>query len=242
MPFIITLLAGLSTVIGYFLIYIRNDNNKVLIISLAFASGVMFYISLFDLIPESIYLFNKKYFVVFSILLVSIFMALGIRLAAFFNRFISSDKKDLIRVGIISMIAIVIHNVPEGIVTFLTSTNNMKLGISLAIAIALHNIPEGISISLPIYYGTGSKFKAFYYTFISGISEFFGAVIASMCLKRINTDFFMAFLYAFTSGIMFYISLFELLPASFKYKKGLLSVFSFIFGIIFIYISILLLH
>ena len=76
------------------------------------------------------------------------------------------------------MLSIIIHNIPEGIATFMTSASNISLGITLSIAIALHNIPEGISIAVPIYYAAGSKLKAFYYVLLSSLSEPFGAIIA----------------------------------------------------------------
>jgi ZIP family zinc transporter len=130
-----------------------------------------------------------------------------------------NDKK-LYRVGIIAMLSIILHNIPEGIATFMASTSNIKLGLTLALAIALHNIPEGISISVPIYYATNSKKKAFLYTFISGISEFFGAVLTYFFLKNFINDFLMGALFASIAGIMFYIGIYELLPTSFKYKKN----------------------
>ena len=148
----------------------------------------------------------------------------------------------LYRVGMISMIAIIFHNIPEGIATFLTSNHDLKLGITLAIALALHNIPEGISVAVPIYYSTGSRLKAFLYTFVSGMSEFFGAIFASMFLVGFSNDFFMGCLYAVIAGIMMHISLYELLPSSFKYNKPLRTILSFIIGLLFMYISGVLLH
>ena len=153
-----------------------------------------------------------------------------------------SNNKPLYKVGMISMIALIIHNIPEGIVTFLTSNYNLKLGITLAVALALHNIPEGISISVPIYYSTNNKKKAFFYTFISGMSEFIGAIIAFLLLQGFNNNIFLGCLYAFTSGIMIYISLIELLPTSLEYKNNLLTYLFFIFGIIFICVSIKLVN
>ena len=239
MPFIITLISGFSTLIGYFFIYLNNKDNRVLIASLGFASGVMFFISIFDLIPESINLFNTYYFSFYSLILCSFFLMIGVMITNLIDNKLSSDNS-LYKVGLVSMLAIIIHNIPEGIVTYLTSTINIKLGLTLGLAIILHNVPEGISISIPIYYSTHSKFKAFMYTFISGISEFFGAVFAYLLLRRFNNDMFLGCLYSITSGIMIYISIFELLPSSLKYKNKLFTYLFFIMGIIFIYISIIL--
>lgn len=235
MPFLITALAGLSTLIGFLFIYFKNTENRVLITSLGFASGVMFFISIFDLLPESYRLLLNDYSQVFTILLCLTFIVFGVLIASYIDK-IGSSNNDLYHVGIVSMIAIILHNIPEGIATYLTSTVNLKLGITLAIAITLHNIPEGISISVPIYYSTNSKSKAFFYTLISGISELLGAVIAFLFLKGLN----LSILYLIIAGIMLYISIYELLPASLKYKNYLKTFFSFMIGVIFIYISIIL--
>lgn len=242
MPFLLTFLAGCSTLIGYLIIYIKNDNNKVLITSLAFASGVMFFMSLFDLIPEGFKLINTTYYLIFSIIISLLFLTLGIMTSSFINKSFKPNNSYLYKVGIISMIAIILHNIPEGIATFLTTNHNLKLGIALALSLALHNIPEGISISIPIYYSTRSKKKAFLYTLISGMSEFLGAILAAIFLTGFSSNLFMGCLYLFIAGIMIYISLIELLPTSIKYKNYYLTVISFIFGILFIYVSILLIH
>lgn len=152
------------------------------------------------------------------------------------------QNSNLYRVGMISMIAIMLHNIPEGIATFLTSNHDLKLGITLAIALALHNIPEGISVAVPIYYSTGSRMKAFFYTLVSGMSEFLGAIIASIFLVGFSNDFFMGCLYAVIAGIMMHISIYELLPSSFSYRKPLQTILFFIVGIAFMFISSLLLH
>lgn len=243
-PFVITFLAGCSTLIGFLFVYIKESSNKVLISSLAFASGVMFLISVIDLIPSSFSAISNTYHYIFSIIMCTTFVVLGIFLSMTIDKYLpdsSCYNSSLYRVGMISMIAIILHNIPEGIATFLTSNHDLKLGINLAIALALHNIPEGISISIPIFYSTGSKSKAFLYTLVSGMSEFFGAVIASIFLVNISSELFMGILYAIIAGIMLHISIYELLPVSFKYHKSKLSILFFIVGIIFMYINCILL-
>ena len=238
MPFLISFLAGCSTLIGYMFIFLNKRKNGVIIGSLSFASGVMFYISLFDLIPESIKLINSNYNYLFGMILSLFFIIFGIMCSSFLDKYISSNN-NLYHVGIVSMVALILHNIPEGIATYLTSSYDLKLGYILAISIALHNIPEGISISIPIYYSTGSKKKAFFYTFVSGFSEFIGSIIASLFITNINF-IFMGSLYSIIAGIMIYISLVELLPASIKYNNLFFTIIMFIIGIIFIRFSILL--
>jgi ZIP family zinc transporter len=148
----------------------------------------------------------------------------------------------LYRVGMISMIAIILHNIPEGIATYLTTNHDLRLGITLAFALALHNIPEGISIAVPIYYSTKNRKKAFLYTLVSGMSEFLGAIFASIFLTSFSNDFFMGCLYAIIAGIMIHISVYELLPSSLKYHKYSTTFLFFFLGIIVMFISCLLLH
>lgn len=245
MAYLITLIAGVSTLIGYFFIYFNNSSNKVLINSLGFASGVMFLMSIYDLLPSSFYNINGYFYFIPSIIICFIFLIIGIISSMLIDKYLPDNNysnSKLYRVGLVSMLAIIIHNIPEGIATFLTSTNNIKLGISLAIAIALHNIPEGISISVPIYYSTYNKWKAFLYTFVSGISEFIGALIASIFLTRFNNPLFMGCLYSIIAGIMLHISLCELFPSSINYNKPFNTIFSFFIGCLFMFISILLLQ
>lgn len=119
----------------------------------------------------------------------------------------------------------------------MAGSTDFSLGIALTIAIALHNIPEGISISIPIYYSTNSKTKALLYTFISGISELFGALITFLFLKPFINDQMMGILFGIIAGIMLHISIYELLPASLKYKNKKLTTFFYIFGLIFILLN-----
>lgn len=237
--FLLTFIAGFSTMIGTILIFFKEKTNRVVVGSLSFASGVMLTVSILDLIPEAITLLNYKSIV--EILIITVFMVLGALLTRKIDKCMpevdNSSKKGLYRVGIISMFAIIMHNIPEGIATFMTTSTNLSLGLSLTIAIALHNIPEGISIAVPIYYSTGNRKKALFYTFVSAISEPFGALLAFLFLKPLMNDLVMGLLMAVIAGIMSYISFFELLPKSLSYKNKSLSYIFFIIGIIFMTIN-----
>ena len=237
--FILTFIAGFSTLIGALLIFYKFKTNKIIVGSLAFASGVMFSVSIFDLIPESIQLFNYQSYI--EIPLIAIFIALGMILSIFIDKYLptaeNTSKNSLFRVGIISMLAIIMHNIPEGIATFMASNTDISLGISLTIAIALHNVPEGISIAVPIYYSTKSRGRALLYTFISGLSEPFGALLAFLFLKPFMNDFVMGILMAIIVGIMTHIAIYELLPTSLKYKNKKLTYALFIIGALFMIIN-----
>lgn len=240
--FLLTFLSGLSTMMGFLVLFFKRKNEKNIIISAtAFASGVMFCVSIFDLIPESLKMLFNNYNKFLSIILFLIFLCIGLMTANFIDEKTNKKEKNpLLKVGTVSMIALVLHNIPEGIATFITSNLNEELGLSLAISIAMHNIPEGISISIPIYYSTKSKIKAFNYTLISALSEPFGALLAFIFLKNFVNDTFMGLLYSFIAGIMIYISIYELLFESLRYKKSSRTITFIIVGFIFMISNLLI--
>ena len=233
--FILTIIAGLSTMLGTIFI-LKKKNENIIVASLAFAAGVMFTVSLTDLIPESYSMLINIFPKFPAILYVLIFIVSGIILSMIIDKYIPTAN-NLNRVGVFAMLAIIVHNIPEGIATFMATNVNVMLGISLTIAIALHNIPEGISISIPIYYATNSKFKAIFYTFISAISEPFGALITYLFLSNYINDRIMGFLFGIIAGIMIHISMYELLPTSKKYNNHKLTYLFFILGIILMLIN-----
>lgn len=153
----------------------------------------------------------------------------------------------LLRMGLFTALAIGIHNFPEGLATFLAALHDPNLGIAIAVAIALHNIPEGISVSVPIFYATGNRKKAFAWSFVSGLAEPVGAGIAYLILMLFLggesgsiPPQFMGVLFAGVAGIMVYISLDELLPTSRAYGKGHDSLLGLIGGMMVMALSLLL--
>ncbi len=237
--FLLSTIAGLSTMLGCIFIWIKKQTKKIVIASLSFAAAVMFTVSFTDLVPESYGMLSKEFVWFPCILIILICMNIGIIFSFLIDKYLPDDMSGngLYRVGIFSMIAIILHNIPEGMATFMAGNTDIHLGIALTFAIALHNIPEGISISIPIFYATGSRKKAFLYTFISGLSELFGAVITYLFLKPFITDRIMGYLFAFIAGIMLHISLFELLPTSWRYKSRGVTIIYFLIGFFFILIN-----
>ena len=217
-PFIITFISGITTILGIIPTYISSIyKDYVIRLSLLFSCIVMFSISIFSLIPEAI---NYIGFSFINIILLLIFINIGIIISGYIDKRIESiSSNSLYKLGIVSIIALVLHNIPEGIITFLTSSKDIKLGISIAIAIALHNIPEGISIAIPIYYSTNNRRITFIYTFIAGFSEFVGGIISYIFLYRFINNYTLFIILSITAGIMIHLSIFELLPSFIKYKK-----------------------
>ena len=232
--FIVTTVAGLSTMLGIIPIYIKfKDTDKIICMALAFASGIMFSVSINSLIPESYDLLKENLNTNKVIILMILFFLIGVLLTSFIDKIFKKIDNKLYKIGIINMLALMMHNIPEGILTFSTTTTNISLGLTLALSIMFHNIPEGLSISIPIYYSTNSRKKAVLYTAISGFSEVLGAILTYLFLFKYINNYFIGIVLSLTTGIMIYISMFELLKNSFEYKKKRISYLFFLIGFIF---------
>lgn len=150
-------------------------------------------------------------------------------------------KKSLARVGLLSALAIGIHNFPEGMATFASSLADTSLGFSIAIAVAIHNIPEGIAVAVPIFFATGSRKKAFLYTLISGLAEPVGAILVYLVLMPFMNDVVVGVMLAAVGGIMVFISFDELLPAAKAYARGHTAIIGVVLGMAVMALSLLLL-
>ena len=161
------------------------------------------------------------------------------------DRAVSHGK--LLRMGLLTALAIGIHNFPEGLATFLAALQNPALGAAIAVAVAIHNIPEGISVSVPIFYATGNRRRAFAYSFLSGLAEPVGAAVAYLLIRLflggpsgVVPPQVIGILFAGVAGIMVYISLDQLLPTSRAYGKGHDSLFGLVSGMVVMALSLLL--
>jgi ZIP family zinc transporter len=150
-------------------------------------------------------------------------------------------RSTLMRTGMFTALAIAIHNFPEGLATFVSALSDPGIGVAIAAAIAIHNIPEGISVSVPIFYATGDRKRAFWISFLSGVAEPVGAVVGFAILMPFMTDAILFGLLAFVAGIMVYISIDELLPLAHKYGKEHIVLVGLILGMLIMALSLILL-
>jgi ZIP family zinc transporter len=141
---------------------------------------------------------------------------------------------------LLTALVVAIHNFPEGFATFMASLRDPSLGIGIAIAIAIHNIPEGIAVSMPVYYATNSRKKAFLYSFLSGISEPLGAVVGYLILSKFMTEAMFGIIFAAVGGIMVFISFDQLLPTAREYGEHHLSIYGLVAGMIVMAVSLML--
>lgn len=243
-PLLISTVAGLSTVIGGLIVYLKIKRVEEFIsFCLSFSLSVMISISIIELIPDSTFQFIRYFGIAKGFIICTIIFIIGISLVNIINRLIkkydnsTTSNKSLYRVGILSMLALLLHNFPEGIATFMSSYKDISLGISLGIAIMMHNIPEGISISVPIYYSTGSKKRGVVYSLISGFAEPLGAILTYILFKNYITDLTLAIVLILVAGIMITLSINELLPEALKYKKNKYIILGLIAGVILMLIN-----
>lgn len=252
---LITLFAGLATAIGsVFAFVFKKDNLRALSVGLGFSAGVMIFLSFTDIIPAAGNMLkstfpNNHEWVVYGGFIIGILTAI---LIDYFipdhideEELLAPDKintnKKIQRAGLLTAVAICIHNFPEGMATFLTASHDLTLGISVGLAIALHNIPEGIAVALPVYHSTGKKRYATLYAALSGISEPIGAVIGMLLLHIFLPQLMIGIAMAAVAGIMIYISFDTLLPLAKEFGDWHLSMVGIISGMLFIWVSLLLL-
>ncbi len=236
-PLLIATIAGLSTVLGSIVIFHkwqRENINKFIAFALSFSLTIMIGISVLELVPEASFAILTEYKLVRGIFWSSIAFIFGIFIIYYINKKITNKQDDLYRVGVLSMLALMLHNLPEGIVTFLSSYQNMTLGLQLSLAIMAHNIPEGISIAVPIYYSTGSKKKAIKMTFLSGLAEPLGALLAFIFLSKYITNAMIGFILLFVAGLMITLSIHDLFPKAKKYHEDVWIYVGIGAGIIFL--------
>ena len=257
----LTLFAGLATGIGGALAYFtKRTNTKFLSVALGFSAGVMIYVSMIEIFFKakeslSVQIGDTKgaYFTVIAFFGGMLLIGIIDRLVPdpgnphevhdiqeLYNNTAPGQEPNLLRMGLFTALAIGIHNFPEGLATFTAALSDPALGLSIAIAIAIHNIPEGIAVSIPVYYATGNRNKAFFYSFISGLAEPVGALIGYLILLKFLNDFVFGIIFAMVAGIMVFISLDELLPTANKYGEHHLAIYGVVGGMIVMAVSLLL--
>jgi len=262
--FLLTAIAGLSTGIGSLIALVtKKTNTKFLAYTLGLSAGVMIYISLVELMSEAQEILMGVYGDKPGAFMAVIAFFVGMLLIAIIDKLVpeeenphacrtvecigpncpiqpQKDPKELLRTGIFTAAAVGIHNFPEGIATFVTAIQSPALALPIVVAIAIHNIPEGIAVSVPVYYATGDRKKAFLYSFSSGLAEPVGALLGYLVLLPFMSDTLYGILYAAVAGIMVYISVDELLPSAREYGEHHLSIYGLITGMAVMAVSLIL--
>ena len=268
--FTLTLIAGLSTGIGSLIAFFaKKTNKKFLSISLGFSAGVMIFVSMIEIYQKAQEALVSDLGDKPGAWMTAVAFFGGMFLIGIIDKLIPSaenphepknvladcescgdcevcvkerkkEQNKLMRMGLFTALAIAIHNFPEGMATFVSAFQDPGVAIPIVAAIAIHNIPEGIAVSVPIYQATGSKKQAFLYSFVSGLAEPVGALIGWLVLIPIMSDMVYGIIFAAVAGIMVFISVDELLPASREYGEHHLSVYGLVGGMMVMAVSLLL--
>lgn len=261
MAFGLTLFAGLATGLGSALAFFaKRTNTKLLCVAMGFSAGVMIYVSFVEIFAKARNCLTTELGNIGGTWVTVLAFFGGISLTALIDKLVPSfenphevhkveemrDKNQgyhsqkLYRMGLFAALAIAIHNFPEGLATFASAIKDLKIGIPIAVAVAIHNIPEGIAVSVPLYYATGSRKKAFYYSFLSGLAEPAGALIGYLLLFKFFNDIVFGVLFASVAGIMVFISLDELLPTAQEYGEHHFAAYGLVSGMAVMAVSLLL--
>ena len=268
LAFGLTLFAGLATGIGSLLAFLsKRTSPRFLAGALGFSAGVMIYVSTIEIFVKANDSLGEAVGASRGYLLTTLAFFGGIAIIAVIDWLVpdfenpheircpeeidcgekesggkpkKTEYENLKRMGFFSALAIGIHNFPEGLATFTAALQDPALGLSIAVAIAIHNIPEGIAVSVPLYYATGSKKKAFGWSFLSGLSEPVGALLGYFLLMRYFNELMFGIVFASVAGIMVYISLDELLPTAEKHGEHHIAIYGVISGMAVMAISLVL--
>ncbi|HDQ39530.1 MAG TPA: zinc transporter ZupT [Desulfonatronum sp.] len=260
LAFSLTAMAGLSTGFGSILAFFPKRENKLfLALALGFSAGVMIYVSFVEMLPEALELLEPVHGEHAAAWIMAAGFFAGILFIGVIDRLVpeyenpheirsvtdmrqpNASRSKLHRMGIFAALAIAIHNFPEGMATFFATLHDPALGVAIAVAVALHNIPEGIAVAVPIYYATGSRKKACWLSFSSGLAEPLGAVIGYLLLRPFFSDTVFGLVFAGVAGIMVFISIDELFPAAKEYNQGHAPIYALIAGMMVMALSLLLL-
>jgi ZIP family zinc transporter len=259
-PLLLTLFAGLATGVGSLIAFFaKHTNKRFLSFSLGLSAGVMIYVSFVELFSQAQKTLTAEVGVKEGMGLTALCFFGGMLLIGVIDRMVPSfenpheirsvesmnapkppEETRLMRMGIMTALAIGIHNFPEGIATFMAGMENPTLGIAIAAAIAIHNIPEGIAVSIPIFYATGSRGKAFRLSLLSGLAEPLGALLAYLLLMPFLSPTVMGCVLAAVAGIMVFISVDELLPAAREYGEHHISIYGIVVGMAIMAASLIL--
>jgi len=263
----LTLIAGLSTGVGGLISFIpTRDSRKFLSLALGFSAGIMIYVSFAELLSQANSTLTAEMGGRWGALTCALAFFGGILFIAVIDRLVPENRNPhelhnigggedsaragavqgvddrLMKTGLVTSLAIIIHNIPEGLATFASAVKDPKVGLVIAAAVAIHNIPEGIAVAVPIYYSSRSRGRAFWISLLSGLSEFAGALFGLLLfMPFLESTVLFAVIFAFVAGIMVFISFDELLPAAREYGEHHLSIYGLIAGMAVMALSLIIL-
>lgn len=238
-----TLILGLFIIFGAFIVQLFKNKDKFILISLSMAFGVMMTLIVLELFPEAYEIFSIKYNLYVAITLIIVIGVLGYFLLKILDRFIpdheKEDESNLMHIGIVSSIAIIIHNIIEGMAIYSTINSSLTLGLMLSIGVGLHNIPLGMAISSAFYDSIENKRKSNIIILLISLSTFVGGLIMFLFSGMFVNEFIIGIILSVTIGMLVYINISEILPRLIESKDKKTVVISTVLGIIILIVSTL---
>ncbi len=245
MGLLITFILGIFTLLGTFIALFIKNSKKFISFSIGMAFGVMLMLIIFDLAPEVVEIFFGKFTDILAVALIIVFSLSGIFLLKGFDVFVPDhehdkkhDDKNLFHIGIVSSVALVLHNIIEGMAVYSVYQNNPSTSLLLCIGVGLHNIPLGMVISAMFYDHNKNKAKTIFISFLISLSTFVGGFIM-LLLSSVISELFLGVLLAVTLGMIIYISFFELLTHIVKDSNKKYSLIGIFVGVLVILLSLI---
>lgn len=245
-PLLMTFLTGIFMIIGFLIIIFTKNNNRIVNISISIAFFVMLMLILVELIPESVELISKTINFPINILVLVLFIIIGFITLKVLDHFIPDHEieeenqreveENLRHIGIVSSIALILHNIIEGMAIYSTTKTSIDMGILVMIGVGLHNIPMGMVVSSTVYKSNHSIKKTGIFTSVIALSTLIGGIIMAF-LNFVITDFLLAILLSITVGMLIYIIIFELLGEMLHNRNKKHIFIGMIFGILIFIVS-----
>lgn len=247
MAFLLTFLVGCFTLIGTLIVFQTKDNKKIVDFSICIAFGVMLSLSILEIIPEEIELFSIDFKKGKVFLLMVASALIGIGLLKILDHFVpeheahnhskKAQNENLFHIGVVAGIALILHNIIEGMALAAVAVTDIKLAFLMCIGIGLHNIPMGMVITSTFYNGNKSKKRTMLYLIGISLSTFIGGILFSILKGRIITDNVLGILLGITLGMLIYILAFELFPAIKKMQNRKITSLGISLGVVILIIS-----
>ena len=239
-PFILTIISGLSTLLGSLFIMLKIKRvEEYITFFLSLSMIMLLLIAAFELIPGSLNTLIQKYNIFLGIILSLLIILLGYQSIYFINKTIKNNNS-LYKIGLVSLISLILHNIPEGIIVFMSSFNSIKTAQKLSFAIIIHNIVEGSLISIPLYYSGESRGRVILFVLISALSEPFGALLSYFILKDHISSLTISYISLFVSGLMISISLCDILKEIIKYNKKKYIIIGLVVGLVLSFVFLII--
>ena len=229
-------LAGLSTTIGSLLgLFVRKPGPRFMTLTLGFSAGTMILVSFVELLQGGIEAIglgaaHLAFFGGMAVIFLIDALIPHDYMAEHHKTEGETHQSQLMRAGLFTALGLAIHNFPEGMASFAGALESVEVGIAIALAVAVHNIPEGLAVSAPVYAATGSRGRAFLWSFLSGLAEPLGAGLAALVLMPFLNETVLGIVLAAVAGIMVFISIDELLPVSRSFGEEHLSIVGIVAG------------